>query len=86
MRPGCLDLPPITSLCSETIHGNPSTGGALDQMMRQTGAHHVQPSLMADSKANMNPTVASIRIPLSIQYLNDPQLPSAATFMIGFCG
>ena len=57
----------------------------LDQMMRQTRAHHVQLSLMADSKANMILTVASLLIPLSIQYLNDPKFKAAATIMIAFC-
>lgn len=59
--------------------------GHLDQMMRQTRAHHVQLSLMADSKANMILTVASILIPLSIQYLNDPKFRAAAMIMIAFC-
>lgn len=57
----------------------------LDQMMRQTRAHHVQLSLMADSKANMILTVASLLIPLSIQYLNDPKFKAAAMIMISFC-
>ena len=57
----------------------------LDQMMRQTRAHHVQLSLMADSKANMILTVASLLIPLSIQYLNDPKFKAAAMIMIAFC-
>ena len=57
----------------------------LDQMMRQTRAHHVQLSLMADSKANMILTVASLVIPLSIRYLNDPKFQTAAMVMIVFC-
>ena len=57
----------------------------LDQMIRQTRAHHVQLSLMADSKANMILTIASLLIPLSIQYLNDPKFKEAAMIMIAFC-
>ena len=60
-------------------------GAHLDQMMRQTRAHHVQLSLMADSKANMILTVASLLIPLSIQYLSDPKFKTAAMIMIAFC-
>jgi hypothetical protein len=59
--------------------------GHLDQMIRQTRAHHVQLSQMADSKANMIMTVASILVPLSIQYLKIPQYRAAAMIMIGFC-
>jgi len=59
--------------------------GHLDQMLRQTRAHHVQLSQMADSKANMIMTVASILVPLSIRYLQTPQFQPAAYIMIGFC-
>ena len=59
--------------------------GHLDQMVRQTRAHHVQLSQMADSKANMIMTVASILVPLSIRYLETPQFRAAAMIMIGFC-
>ena len=59
--------------------------GHLDQMVRQTRAHHVQLSQMADSKANMIMTVASILVPLSIRYLQTPQFRAAAIIMIGFC-
>jgi hypothetical protein len=40
--------------------------GHIDQMLRQTRAHHVQLSQMADSKANMIMTVGSLLVPLSI--------------------
>ena len=59
--------------------------GHLDQMLRQTRAHHVQLSQMADNKANMIMTVASILVPLSIRYLQTPQFQPAALIMIGFC-
>jgi len=57
----------------------------LDHMIRQTRVHHVQLSSMADMKANMMLTVASLLIPLSIRFLNDPRLQPAALTMIGFC-
>jgi hypothetical protein len=57
----------------------------LDQLIRQTRAHHVQLSLMADRKASMMLTVASLLVPLSMGYLNDPRFRPAALIMIGFC-
>ena len=42
----------------------------LDHMIRQTRAHHVQLSAMADMKANMMLTVAALLIPLSIRFLD----------------
>ncbi len=57
----------------------------LDHMIRQTRAHHVQLSSMADMKANMMLTVAALLIPLSIRFLDDPRLQLAALTMIGFC-
>ncbi|MBT8374810.1 MAG: hypothetical protein KJN80_07860 [Deltaproteobacteria bacterium] len=57
----------------------------LDHMIRQTRAHHVQLSAMADMKANMMLTVAALLIPLSIRFLDDPRLQPAALTMIGFC-
>jgi hypothetical protein len=59
--------------------------GHLDQMLRQTRAHHVQLSQMADRKANMIMTVASLLVPLSIRYIQMPQFRFAAFTMIGFC-
>jgi len=61
------------------------TAAHLDHMIRQTRAHHVQLSSMADMKANMMLTVAAILIPLSIRFLDDPRLQPAALTMIGFC-
>ena len=57
----------------------------LDQMIRQTRAHHVNLSLMADKKANMMLTIASILIPLSIGFLYDERSHLAAVTLIGFC-
>lgn len=59
--------------------------GHLDQMIRQTRAHHVNLSALADSKANMILTVASIMIPLSINFLYDERSHLAAVILIGFC-
>ena len=56
----------------------------LDHMIRQTRSHHVQLSSMADMKANMMLTVASLLIPLSIRFLDDPRLQLAALTMIIF--
>lgn len=59
-------------------------GHQLDQMIRQTRAHHVQLSTMADSKAQMLVFVSSIAIPLTMQYLNDPMLQGPAALLILF--
>lgn len=48
-------------------------GGHLDQCIRQSRAHHVQLSYMADMKANMILTISSLMVPLSIRYLKEPQ-------------
>lgn len=61
----------------------PQPGGHLDQLLRQTRAHHVQLSMMADQKANMLLTVSALVIPLSAQYLTSPTLGPAAIVMIG---
>ena len=57
----------------------------LDHLIRQTRVHHVQLSSMADMKANMMLTVASLLIPLSIRFLDDPRFKLPALVMIGFC-
>ena len=82
MRPVCLDLRTVERLLANKPMEIKQPAAHLDQMMRQTRAHHVQLSLMADSKANMILTVASLLIPLSIQYLNDPKFKAAAMIMI----
>lgn len=57
----------------------------LDQMIRQTRAHHVSLSAMADGKANMMLTIASLMVPLSTGYLYDERSHLAAATLIGFC-
>lgn len=57
----------------------------LDQMIRQTRAHHVSLSAMADRKANMMLTIASLMIPLSTGFLYDERSHLAAVTLIGFC-
>ena len=57
----------------------------LDQMIRQTRAHHVTLSSMADRKANMMLTIASLMIPLSTGFLYDQRSHLAAVSLIGFC-
>ena len=57
----------------------------LDHLIRQTRVHHVQLSAMADMKANMMLTVASLLIPLSIHFFDHPHLKFPALVMIGFC-
>ena len=57
----------------------------LDQMIRQTRAHHVSLSTMADRKANMMLTIASLMIPLSTGFLYDERSHLAAVTLIGFC-
>jgi len=57
----------------------------LDQMIRQTRAHHVSLSSLADRKANMILTISSLMIPLSINFLYDERSHLAAVILIGFC-
>jgi hypothetical protein len=58
----------------------------LDHLMRQTRMHHIQLSAMADVKASMMLTLASLVITFSIGYLSDPYLQWPVTIMIFFCG
>ena len=48
-------------------------GAYLDHMMRQSRQHHVQLSSMADVKANMLLTMASVVVTLSIPHVLKPQ-------------
>ena len=59
--------------------------GNLDQMVRQTRIHHAQLSQMADVKASMMLTLASLIITFSIRYLTDPLLRWSVVIMICFC-
>ena len=60
-------------------------GAHLDHLVRQTRMHHMQLSSMADMKANMLLTMASVVIPLSVRYISEPQLKWATTVFISFC-
>ena len=57
----------------------------LDQMIRQTRAHHVSLSSLADKKANMMLTIAALMIPLSTRFLYEQRSHLAAVTLIGFC-
>ena len=60
-------------------------GPHIDQMLRQTRIHHVQLSSMADVKANMMLTLASLIITFCIRYLTDPILRYPVITLIIFC-
>lgn len=57
----------------------------LDHFLRQTRVHHVQLSAMADVKANMLLTVASVVLTFSVGYLTDPAFQWASLTLILFC-
>lgn len=61
------------------------TSSAVDQMLRQTRAHHVQLSIMADFKANMLMTVATLLLTGASQYISDPIYGWPATLLCLFC-
>ena len=60
-------------------------GVHLDNMIRQTRNHHVQLSQMADSKANMLMTTASVVLTLCVPYVINPSLKFAAISLMVFC-
>ncbi len=60
-------------------------GNHIDHLLRQTRMHHVQLSSMADVKANMMLTLASLVITFCIRYLTDPVLRWPVFTLIGFC-
>ena len=60
-------------------------GSHLDHLVRQTRMHHSQLSSMADMKANMLLTMASVVITLSVRYVTEPHLKWATTVLIFFC-
>ena len=60
-------------------------GGHIDQMLRQTRAHHVQLSVMADLKANMLITMAGVLITLILPRLQDVQFRWTAATLMLFC-
>lgn len=57
----------------------------VDQLVRQTRDHHVQLSAMADLKANILMTLASVVITISAGYVSDPELKWGAIVLIIFC-
>ena len=59
--------------------------GQLDQLIRQTRQHHIQLSAMADLKANMLLTIASVVITLSVRYTITFPFQWAAAVLIAFC-
>ncbi len=61
-----------------------SPGGHIDHMLRQTRNHHVQLSSMADLKANILLTLASVVTSLSFRFVTDPQLKYPAIILIAF--
>ena len=60
------------------------SGSHLDRMIRQTRAHHVELSTMADTKANILLSVASVIVALSFGKLDDPLFGPPAMVLIGF--
>ncbi len=61
------------------------TGNHLDHFLRQTRAHHVQLSAMADVKANMMLTISAVVITLSIGHLSNPVLRWPVLLLIVSC-
>jgi hypothetical protein len=55
-----------------------------DALIRQTRAHHVQLSMMADAKANMLLTISAVLITLVIPYLQDSNFRIPAIVLTGF--
>jgi hypothetical protein len=55
-----------------------------DALLRTTQQHHVQLSVMADTKANILITVSSIILTLILGKMTDPNLRAAMTTLAGF--
>lgn len=60
-------------------------GGHFDQMLRQTRAHHVMLSQIADRKANMLTTVSAIAASILIALVDSPESRVPATMMLITC-
>ena len=60
-------------------------GSHFDHLLRQTRMHHMQLSSMADVKANILLTMASVVITLSLRYISDPVLRWTAIVLMTFC-
>lgn len=59
-------------------------GAHLDQMLRQTRAHHVQLSAMADVKANGLMTMSALIMTLSVPYLANDHYQEAVAVLLVF--
>lgn len=60
-------------------------GGHIDHLLRQTRMNLIQLSSMADMKASMLVTVASVVMTLAVRYLNEPELRAAVVVLGLFC-
>jgi hypothetical protein len=60
-------------------------GAHLDHLLRQTRMNHLQLSSMADLKANMLLTMASVIASLTVPHLVKEQLKWPALILLGFC-
>jgi hypothetical protein len=60
-------------------------GQHIDHMLKQTRAHHMQLSQMADMKANILLTMSSVVLTIAISYLNDPMLRAGSLTLMAFC-
>ena len=60
-------------------------GNHTDQLIRQTRQHHVQLSVMADIKANMLLTIASVTLSLTLPQLSREAYHDAAETLLIFC-
>lgn len=63
----------------------PVSGHYVDEMLRVTRQHHIQLSSMADVKANIMLTLASLVLTFSIRYLSDPVLRWPVLTLTFFC-
>jgi hypothetical protein len=57
-------------------------GNHIDQLIRQTRVHHVQLSMMADTKTSMLLTISSIVLTLAFSKLTEPQYRIAAAILV----
>ena len=78
--PGAESPPPLAANPFAEV----SARGSVDYLLRNTQQHHVQLSLLADTKANIVITVASIVMTMAMGRVNDPVLCWAAIVLIGF--
>ena len=60
-------------------------GVHFDHMLSMSRSHHMNLSVMADQKANMLLTIASVVVTISIPRLIDPVFSASAAVLIFFC-